>query len=96
MAYPLSKKLPLSLMGWKPSTRGVGLDMVRRTGKAIGIRLSRVGGYGGGQSYLEFRMLAWPLVQEEVTARVLSQNKVPRRRREVGVMLGRYQQSSES
>ena len=51
-------------MGWKPSTRGVGLDMVRKRGEAIGIRFLRVGGHGGGQSYLGFRMLAWPLVEE--------------------------------
>lgn len=71
VAYLVSKRLAWLLMGWKPSTRGVGLDMVTRRGMAIGIRFLRVGGQGGGQSYLGFRMLAWPLVEEEVSARVL-------------------------
>lgn len=46
---------------------------------------------GGGQSYLGFRMLAWPLVEEEVSSRVLAQDMVPR----VGVKLGRHRKSWE-
>ena len=42
VAYPLSKKLAWSLMGWKPSSRGVDLDMVRRKEKAIGMWFSRM------------------------------------------------------
>ena len=59
--YLVSKMLPWSLMGWKPSTRGVGLGMVSRRGMAIGIRFSKMGIVR--QSYLGFRMLAWPLVE---------------------------------
>ena len=46
MDYLVSKKLDWSLMGWKPSTRGVGLDMVTRRVRAIGIRFSRMGMVG--------------------------------------------------
>ena len=47
VAYLVSKKLAWVLMGWKPSTRGVGLDMARKTGEAIGMWFSRMGMLGG-------------------------------------------------
>lgn len=75
-------------MEWKAFIRGVARDMVMMREGAAGVILGNQGQCWG--SILKFRMLAWPLMEEEDTFRGMSWVVVTRKGGIVGVMLGRY------
>lgn len=68
------------------SMGGVVQDMVMRRGRAVGAVLCKCG-HGGKQSYLGFRMLARPLVEEEASDRGVGWDMVARRGEKIGVIL---------
>lgn len=71
---------------------GVVQDMVTRRRRALGVVQCQCG-HGEKQSYLGFRVLAWPLVEEETSDRGMSWGMVARRGEAIGVILGSHTKS---
>lgn len=56
-------------MGWKTFARGVGQGLVMWRGGTVELELCWANKGVGEQSYLGFRMLTWPLLDEGVSTR---------------------------